>query len=85
MAFVQCLCYLFIDSKKIKTSKLWVLLLFILAYFILFPFLYYQKYEGARCGLPILAMYGFFWIFGGGVTIITHFAYFLLSKLLAKG
>ena len=85
--FIQCLCYFFIDAKKIKFGKLLVLLFFILIYFVVLPYLFYPKMNDGitRCGMPLLGMYVFFWIIGGGLTILTHLIYYILNRLLARG
>ncbi len=86
--FIQCLSYWIIDSYKIRFSKLWILLLMIIVWLFVLPQIAFNSEFGdeqVRCGLPVLAMYVAFWIFGGGLTLLTHICYVITNKILKGG
>ena len=84
---IQVLCYVFVDNKKIKYGRIMTLVFFLLSYFILLPYGFYQIIFGneqLRCGLPVLGMYLALWFVGGGLTIITHLLYYVEKKAEIK-
>jgi hypothetical protein len=85
---LQGFTYWIIDNRNLPINKLWVILLILLFYLIIFPYIFFQlefRNDGPKCGLPVMGMIGAFWLFGGGTTIITHISYYLLKKALKNG
>jgi hypothetical protein len=75
--------YLFVDKKQIKYGRTIVLIPVLLIYFVLLPYIYYPEPspngEG-QCGMPLIGMFGVFWIFGGGITILADIIYALVRR-----
>ena len=86
---VQAILYLLLD--KTKYGKPVVLATLLLLHFWLLPSLLVpdvaQTEEKYTCGMMHAVVYLSFWIFGGGLTFLTHVCYQLISavyKLITK-
>jgi len=83
IAVLQYTSYRFIDQKKIRFSKWLLLTILITGQLFVFPKLLFFVYgfDEIECGMPILSLHLFFFLFGGSLNIITHIAYYLNSRL----
>jgi len=83
IALLQVLGYILIDKTKIKYGRILILLIFLLNYFWLMPYLFAPpplSEGGPRCGMSDLTVYIAFWLIGGGCTILTHVCYYFAKK-----
>lgn len=83
ISIVQILCYLVIDSFKIRNGKNLLLTAILLGHFFLFPHYFSPEYDTDRvnCAMPILGITLGFWVLGGGLAVVTHFIYYLIRKI----
>ncbi len=85
-ALLQVILYLLLHN--VKYGQLAVLAVLLILHFFLLPKLFlperYTPEEGYQCALPTVATYFFFWVFGGGVTLITHACYYFIRRILKK-
>lgn len=80
--------YLLLDKVRYgKTLTLLLLLFLLFLHLYLLPTLLSSETppsgeQGYVCGLAAIAYYVIFWIFGAGLTLITHVCYFLVETCL---
>lgn len=83
---VQVLLYLLF--RRQRYVKVMILLLFLLLHVYLLPLLFtdrmYSGIEAPRCGMGAVFIYFWFWIFGGGITLLTHACYWLITRRSAQ-
>lgn len=72
------------EKMKFKHGKTLLFLLILIGYFFIFPRFFYPEPDpnGINCGMPIMGITLAFWVIGGGVTIIAHIIYYIISKLV---
>jgi lipid-A-disaccharide synthase-like uncharacterized protein len=85
LPILQILSYCYIDYKKIKIRKIYIIGFIFLIYFCL-PFVInnFSKQKEPGCLLPVISMYGAFWIIGLCFTSISHLIYIIFKKILIK-
>lgn len=77
----QIVLYLFADWAKLNYVRTILFLAILAGHIFIFPTFFYPEPDpqGLNCGLPILGISCAFWIVGGGITILTHFIYYLIK------
>ncbi len=82
---VQVLLYILF--RRQKYTRLFILLLFLFFNFYLFPLLVseslYSGPEPPRCGMASIGIFFFFWVIGGGLTLLTHLSCWLYDRRLS--
>jgi hypothetical protein len=84
LPILQIFSYLYIDYKKIKFRKRYIISFILLIYFIL-PYIVNnleQREQG--CLLPVISLYGAIWLIGIFFTAITHLVYIILKRILLR-
>lgn len=78
---LQILLYILIDQLNIKYAKGLILFAILYAHIFVLPgyFIPAPKPGGVNCGMPMMAITLGFWIFGGGVTLLTHYIYSIIA------
>ena len=82
---LQILCYSYLDSKRIKSRKIYTIGFILLIYFCL-PFVINNFIDPKEpgCLLPVISMYGAFWLIGLVFTSITHLIYIIVKKKIIR-
>ena len=82
MFVIQVVAYILLDKYNLSRWKYLVLVLYLILDFFILPDYLIPDYKDGeiRCGMPALAITFAFWIFGGGLTIITHFIYSIINS-----
>ena len=82
MFIIQVVAYILLDKYNLSRWKYLVLVVYLILDFFILPDYLIPDYEDGeiRCGMSALAITFAFWIFGGGLTIITHFIYSIINS-----
>lgn len=82
IAIVQIGSYLWMDKRSYQTSKIWVLLGFLIAQLLILPQVALSLYglNNRECGMPLLGLQLFFLLLGGGLNLIAHCIYYLIKR-----
>jgi hypothetical protein len=78
----QFVLYSIVDRLKLNDFKIIILFLIVIGNFAFFPKYFdpYKGVEGAKCGLPMLGITFYFWIFGNLMSLAAHFIYSLFTS-----
>ena len=86
MPVFQCIGYIVLDLYKQNKWKVLILVLLLIMYIFILPGYYIPKVSKKdSCGMPYIAITLGFWVFGGGLSIITHIVYVLLARFVKNG
>lgn len=82
LVFCQILLYILADRYRLGWAKPVALLLLLSLHFFVLPSLVYPAHQpGIKSGMTTLGIIQTFWMIGGGVTVIIHLVFWLLSKV----
>jgi hypothetical protein len=85
VSLVQLFIYYVNDRFRNKLPNWVILLIFLFAYFLVFPQFFYPEPEPGEdrfsCGLPIVGMFFSFWYFGTIAGVTTHFVWRRIKKI----
>jgi len=86
LVFAQLSCYMELDKRGLPKWKILVFFLAILIAFFALPFIYQTVYgdNDVRCKTPLVGLVLFFWLFGGGSILLTHFVFLIFRYFRMK-